>query len=93
MSDEQKPKPHIVAYGGGGGGGGGGPGGGQGGAGGSVVIGILPGEVTIHNVPNLHSNYWKHLIGTLLKFIFKHIVEIIIGVLIIAIASWFGLSQ
>ncbi len=89
----------IIASTGGGGGGGGGPGGGRGGDGGSVHItqGIMPENITIHNLKNPHKEYFKMLFGSILGWVLKHVSEVVIGVVVVVIGAllltWLGMKQ
>jgi hypothetical protein len=38
-------------------------------------------------------NYWKPLFSSFLKFIIKYLIEVIVGVIIIAVSVWLKLSH
>lgn len=93
IKNKQLADPKIIASAGGGGGGGGGPGGGRGGDGGSVVIGIPPDKVGIEHVKNPHRQYWGMFLKSIWIWIKSHISEVVIGLIIAALAAWFGLNR
>jgi len=93
--------PTVNASGGAGGHGGSGPSGGRGGdggAGGSAHL-IQVGKefaqegITIRDFKNPHKQYWGMFIKSVWDWIRSHISEVIIGLIITTLATWFGFNR
>jgi len=93
--------PTVNASGGAGGHGGSGPNGGRGGdggAGGSAHL-IQVGKeftqegITIRDFKNPHKQYWGMFIKSVWDWIRSHISEVIIGLIITTLATWFGFNR
>ena len=58
--------------------------------GGSVVIGIPLEQIGIQHVKNPHKQYWSKLFGDFWKWFKEHITTVILGLVTIGLAYWFG---